>query len=64
MSGRASGSCEAAERYRRELPQRHEREAQTLASLTGWDIDEIRRSMNGGKVPTAEPAKWWQRIWR
>ncbi len=57
------GSCEAAARYRAELPQRHEREAQTLASLTGWNINEIRRSMKVD-MPPAEPLAWWQRIWR
>jgi hypothetical protein len=57
------GSCEAATRYRAELPQRYQREAQSLASLTGWDINEIRRSM---KIPPppAEPVAWWQRIWK
>ena len=36
-------TCPAAEDYRRSLPERHEREAQTLASLTGWKIEEIRK---------------------
>jgi hypothetical protein len=57
-------SCEAADRYRGELRQRHEREAQNLASLTGWDISQIRRSMNAGIVPPPEPLTWWRRIWK
>jgi hypothetical protein len=63
---KGEGSCEAAERYRAELPNRREREAQNLASLTGWNIDQIRRSMNGGNAapPAATPVKWWQRIWK
>lgn len=62
---KGESTCGAAEHYRRELPQRREREAQNLASLTGWDIAQIRRSMNGGEPPaTAVPVKWWQRIWR
>ena len=59
-------TCEAATRYRQELLQRREREAQTLASLTGWDINVIRRTMNGGNAvppPPADPKTWWQRIW-
>jgi hypothetical protein len=56
-------TCEAAVRYRAELPQRREREAQTLASLTGWNISEIRRSMNVA-APAPEPVAWWQRIWK
>ena len=62
---KGEGSCEAAQRYRNELPQRREREAQTLASLTGWDIAQIRRSMNAGNpAPAPAPVKWWQRIWK
>jgi hypothetical protein len=55
--------CEAGERYRSELRKRQDREAQTLASLTGWDIAEIRKKMN---VPGDEPApqSWWQRLWK
>jgi hypothetical protein len=59
-------TCEAATRYRQDLLQRREREAQTLASLTGWDINVIRRTMNGGndvQPPPAAPKTWWQRIW-
>ncbi len=37
------GKCEAAKRYIEELPRRQERELQTLANLTGWDINELRR---------------------
>ncbi len=59
-------SCESATRYRSELSQRREHEAQNLAEVTGWDINEIRRTMNAGAVvpaPSGEP-KWWQRLWR
>jgi hypothetical protein len=54
-------SCQAAVEYRRTLPQRSEQQAQTLASLTGWNIDDIRRQMNLGEP---SPLAWWQRIWR
>jgi hypothetical protein len=57
------GSCEAASRYRAELPRRQEREAQSLATLTGWDINDIRRSMKIAPPPP-EPVAWWQRIWK
>lgn len=57
------GSCEAATRYRAELPRRQEREAQSLASLTGWNINDIRRSMKIAPPPP-EPVAWWQRIWK
>ena len=38
-------TCAAATQYRQQLPQRFENEARTLASLTGWSIDDIRRQM-------------------
>ncbi len=38
-------SCPAATEYRQQLPQRRENEARTLASLTGWSLDEIRRQI-------------------
>ncbi|MDA0266136.1 MAG: DUF2330 domain-containing protein [Cyanobacteria bacterium] len=54
--------CPAGQEYRRRLPQRFEAEAQTLARLTGWDINDIRR-----KLPTVddapEPAPWWEDLW-
>jgi hypothetical protein len=58
-------ACEQATRYRSELPQRREREAQNLAALTGWDVNDIRRKMNAGAVAPAPSSelKWWQRLW-
>src|SRR5262245_16653758 len=61
--GEAS-ACDAARRYVSDLPQRREREAQTLASLTGWDLSDIRTAMGPGRsAPEPVPATWWQRIW-
>ncbi len=62
-----TATCAAAEQYRRDLVARREREAQTLASLTGWPIEEIRRQQ--GVVPAVGPAKdepaapWWRKLW-
>ena len=61
------GSCSAAGAYRNSLRDRHEQEAQRLASMTGWDVSEIRKKMNLGAVdPQAQPAvgKWWERLWK
>jgi hypothetical protein len=60
-------NCEAGEQYRQSLPLRWEGEAQTLASLTGWDINEIRADMakygtDPGKAPKPQP--WWKSIWK
>ena len=63
-------TCDAAETYRRELVQRHDREAQTLASLTGWSVEDIRRRQGSGPVapprgPVDDPAAaWWRKLWK
>jgi len=60
-------ACEAGEQYRQSLPRRWEDEAQRLASLTGWDIGEIRAEMakygtDPGKAPKPQP--WWKSLWK
>lgn len=53
--------CDAARNYKRSLNQRLERESQTLAKLTGWQIQDIRKKTNIGQV---EDVPWWRNIWR
>jgi hypothetical protein len=55
--------CPAATAYRQQLRERYEREAQTLATLTGWNIGEIRKAMNIAALPTSDEKKWYQRLW-
>ncbi len=56
-------SCEHSGTYRQEVAARHEREARSLASITGWDIRDIRRKMDlGSQAP--EPRSWWERLWK
>ena len=57
-------TCSAADTYRRELTTRREKEAQTLASLTGWDINEIRRRQGPGPRAAVDDRAWWQRLWQ
>lgn len=57
-------TCSAATTYRRELATRREREAQALASLTGWDINEIRKKQGPGPRAAVDDRYWWQRIWQ
>ena len=59
------GSCAEVARYRQTLVARHEREAQMLASLTGWRLQTIRAKMalDGAPSSVDEPS-WWQRLWR
>ncbi len=63
--------CEQARAYLNSLPDRFEKEATTLASLTGWNINDIRKKMreNGQvakQLPTSEKNNdsWWQRLWK
>jgi hypothetical protein len=51
-------NCEQGRQYQRSLPRRFEQEAQTLARLTGWNIQEIRQ-----KLPRVSLAPWTERIW-
>jgi hypothetical protein len=55
--------CPAATVYRQQLRQRYEKEAQTLANLTGWHIADIRKAMNIAALPISEDKKWYQRLW-
>ena len=57
-------SCDATE-YFTEVRDRQEREAQTLANLTGWNIDDIRSKIDfpEGKQPDAPKDPWWKRLW-
>lgn len=60
-----SNSCAAVQTYRQQVLQRHEQEAQTLATLTGWNINEIRKKMGIGASATPDqPVKWWQELWK
>jgi hypothetical protein len=52
--------CEAGQQYQKSLPQRFEREAQTLAKLTGWKIQDIRKKTN---VTESQSIRWWRDVW-
>lgn len=58
---KGEASCDISS-YQTALEERQEREAQQLANLTGWDINEIR-----GKIPqlaNLEPSvPWWKKLW-
>lgn len=54
--------CEQARIYREQLIERQEKEAQQLAHLTGWDINDIRKRLDLPGEPKP-PVKWWQKLW-
>jgi hypothetical protein len=58
-----AATCSAGADYRRSLVERHAREAGQLASLTGWNIAEIRKKMGSDAAIGPEPA-WWERLWK
>jgi hypothetical protein len=57
-------ACSAATEYRAALAERHTREAEQMSRLTGWTMEDIRTKM-GPDVPVrAQPAAWWERLWK
>lgn len=61
-------NCEMADGYYKGLKDRFEKEAKTLANLTGWDIAMIRRKMekNGQSFDlksTIDSTPWWEQMW-
>ena len=60
---RGSVSCEAGRNYLRELNRRRRQEAQTLASLTGWEMSRILSSM-GPDAPAEQQEAWWKKLWK
>ncbi|MEM7276978.1 MAG: DUF2330 domain-containing protein [Pseudomonadota bacterium] len=58
-------ACAAGENYRKSLVKRRQREAEQLASLTGWELSDILAKMPKGSYtpPTKEPKNWWEKLW-
>ncbi|MDJ0694719.1 DUF2330 domain-containing protein [Mastigocoleus sp. MO_188.B34] len=52
-------NCKAGRQYKRSLPRRFEKEAQNLAKLTSWNIQDIRKKMSINEQPTNS---WWQSL--
>ncbi|QLE50618.1 DUF2330 domain-containing protein [Nostoc sp. C057] len=52
--------CQAGREYKRSLPKRFEQEAQTLAKLTNWKIQDIRNKM---KLSVGNLTySWWENL--
>ncbi|MEM7354562.1 MAG: DUF2330 domain-containing protein [Acidobacteriota bacterium] len=58
--------CRAARAYFSELERRQQKNAETLASLTGWDLADIRQRMDLTEQPAlAEDGEpWWKKLWQ
>ncbi|MEI6428656.1 MAG: DUF2330 domain-containing protein [Pseudanabaena sp. ELA607] len=65
---KGEATCQAATNYRQELRNRYEREAQTLAQLTSWNVGDIRRKIEFPVEPNnpnnaSGNSGFWQNIW-
>lgn len=55
-------ACPEAAAYLAEVQRRQEREAHTLANLTGWPIGDIYQKMQ--LKPAGGGGAWWEDLWR
>lgn len=63
---KGNATCDAARDYLREVPKRQSQEAMTLAKLTGWSLQDIRKRANLPVARVVEPEKeksWWESLW-
>ena len=60
---KGSAQCEAGQRYFERLSHRQEKEAQDLAQLTGWNINEIRKKIDAVSPPKKSKDPWWKDLW-
>ena len=58
-----AAECEATHQYRRELHDRHEREAKNMTALTGWDLDDVRKRMHLIASEAQEGDRKWWSVW-
>lgn len=54
-------TCNAGTEYQQSVRDRQEREAKSLASLTGWQIQDIRDRI---QFVETEPMQWWDNLWK
>ncbi len=54
-------ACAGATNYFKQVHECENREAQTLADLTGWDLGGIMKSVGLTDVPPQAP--WWKGLW-
>ncbi len=65
---KGEAQCEAAGTYYEGLKKRFDKEAKTLANLTGWNVNDIRAKMakNGQSfkdLPKGSDNPWWENMW-
>ncbi|WP_455202196.1 DUF2330 domain-containing protein [Kaarinaea lacus] len=63
---KGKAKCDRAEQYYSRLVRRQEKEASNLATLTGWNINEIRKHMAVLKASdeSKKDGSWWKSLWK
>ena len=54
--------CDVSQ-YQAQVRERQEKEAQQLANMTGWDIEDIRKKIPFPEGGPSVQEPWWKRIW-
>jgi len=54
-------ACPQARSYFGQLASRRMRDAQNLADLTGWNLDDVIKK--AGLASGGRPSPWWSSIW-
>lgn len=55
-------TCDAGQEYHKQTRERQEKEAQTLANLTGWNLAKIKQQIDFIKPENAS-LPWWRKLW-
>jgi len=59
---KGEASCDIS-KYQATVREQQEREAQQLANLTGWDIEDIRKKIPLPDGTDTGKSPWWKRLW-
>lgn len=61
---RGEANCSQAKAYYRQVRERQQRNGETLAKLTGWELSEIKNSIDFVETEENNSDSWWRRIFR
>ena len=64
---KGSMQCAAGKQYQEALEKRHQKEAEVLADLTGWELGTITKKMGDdapGKGPGTKDGSWYKKLWK
>jgi hypothetical protein len=58
-----TSECSAMDDYRERVRDRRVKEAETLASITGWSMQDIKKKMGPDGDDVKSPRPWYRRLW-